>query len=252
MQTAWSWKEVHRMTAWLYRAVVFSEERCLQQAREVLRNRTGCDYLQDISGLRADVRQDLQAALRADPACASEDEIVTCYPGFYAVCVYRVAHLLYAQGMPLMPRMMTELAHSRTGIDIHPGAQIAQGCFIDHGTGVVIGQTAQIGRGVKLYQGVTLGAFSTAGGATLRGIKRHPTVQDDVTIYANATILGGETVIGRGSVIGAGVFLTASVQENTVVTQGKPALRFSAHHENTAANQPSYFVNGISNTANLE
>lgn len=157
---------------------------------------------------------DAQAALEGDPAARSLDEVVLTYPGFYAVTVYRLAHFLFQKEVPLLPRAMTELAHSRTGIDIHPGAQIGREFFIDHGTGVVIGETTFIGDRVKIYQGVTLGAVSfprDEKGKIVKGLKRHPTIEDDVTIYAGATILGGKTVVGKGSVIGGNVWLVESV-----------------------------------------
>lgn len=163
-----------------------------------------------LPALRWAIQTDLQAAFDADPAATSLEEIRLCYPGFYAVAIFRAAHLLYQLEVPILPRMLTELAHSRTGIDIHPGAVIGSGFFIDHGTGVVIGQTAVIGKNVKIYQGVTLGGISTKKGRQ-DGKKRHPTVEDNVTIYAGATILGGDTVIGAGSTIGANAFLTESV-----------------------------------------
>jgi len=175
--------------------------------------------LEAVPQLRAALKEDLAAALRVDPAAESSWEVVCAYPGFYAVTAYRLAHELYGSGVPLLPRLMTELAHSRTGIDIHPGAQIGPGFFIDHGTGVVIGQTAVIGRDVTLYQGVTLGALSTR-----QEGKRHPTLEDGVTVYANATVLGGDTVIGRGSSIGAHAFVTASVAPGTRVRPGGPGL----------------------------
>lgn len=188
--------------------------------------RIAADFWRALPRIRQTLQLDLQAALEGDPAAGSEGEILTCYPGFYAVTVHRLAHVLWELGVPLLPRAMAERAHSATGIDIHPGATIGKGLFIDHGTGVVIGETTVIGDRVRLYQGVTLGAVSTRGGQSLRGIKRHPTVEDDVTIYANATILGGNTVIGRGSIIGANVFLTESVAPNTQVTTAPPQLRF--------------------------
>ena len=175
--------------------------------------------------LRKILALDVQAAYDGDPACKSLDEVIFCYPGLEAVTVYRLAHILHGLGVPLVPRMMTEWAHSRTGIDIHPGAQIGRYFFIDHGTGVVIGETTEIGEWVKLYQGVTLGALSFAAdaeGNLVRGKKRHPTIEDRVVIYANATILGGETVIGRGSVIGSSVWLTRSVAAGTTVTMESP------------------------------
>ena len=171
---------------------------------------------------------DVEAAYKGDPACKSLDEVIFCYPGLEAISVYRLAHVLHGQGVPLIPRMMTEWAHSRTGIDIHPGATIGRYFFIDHGTGVVIGETTEIGDWVKLYQGVTLGALSFAAdaqGNLVRGHKRHPTIEDGVVVYANATILGGTTVIGRGSVIGSSVWLTHSVEPGTTVTMESPKLR---------------------------
>lgn len=171
-----------------------------------------------IPAVRALVQGDLQAAFDGDPAASGTDEILLAYPGLFAVTVYRLAHELYALGVPVIPRMMTEYAHSVTGIDIHPGAVIGERFFIDHGTGVVIGQTTVIGADVKLYQGVTLGGLSTRGGQSLRNVKRHPTIEDNVTIYANASVLGGGTLVGWGSVIGAGTFVTKSVPPCTTVT----------------------------------
>lgn len=168
-------------------------------------------FAQSLPALRRVLLTDLEAAYAGDPAAKSRAEIAVCYPGFYAVTVYRIAHLLHAQGVPLLPRMLTECAHEKTGIDIHPGATIGEAFFIDHGTGVVIGETTVIGNRVKLYQNVTLGALSPRKGQSLAGKKRHPTLEDDVTVYAGATILGGETVIGAGAVIGGNCFLTESV-----------------------------------------
>ena len=173
--------------------------------------------LEKIPGLVEMLMTDVQAAYDGDPAAGSKHEIIFAYPGLYAVSVYRLAHELHKLDVPLIPRMMTEHAHSVTGIDIHPGAVIGRYFFIDHGTGVVIGGTAEIGDHVKLYQGVTLGGLSTRGGQSLRGKKRHPTLEDEVTVYSGASILGGETVIGKGSVIGGNVFLTQSVPEDTRV-----------------------------------
>ncbi len=170
--------------------------------------------LDALPGIRATLDEDIQAAYEGDPAAKSKIEIVMSYPGLYAITVHRLAHELHRAGVPLIPRVMSEHAHSTTGIDIHPGATIGPGFFIDHGTGVVIGETCVIGRHVKLYQGVTLGARSFAknpDGTLVKGLKRHPNVEDDVVIYAGATILGGETTIGRGSVIGASVWVTSSV-----------------------------------------
>ncbi len=178
-------------------------------------------FLLRIPAVRAALELDLQAFLDGDPAASCLEEIIVSYPGFYAIWVQRLAHSLYGLDVPLLPRMMTEQAHSRTGIDIHPGAVLGNSFFIDHGTGVVIGQTTVIGDHVKLYQGVTLGAISTRGGQRLRGKKRHPTIEDAVTIYAGASILGGDTVIGQGAVIGANAFVTASVAPGSVVI-GQP------------------------------
>jgi serine O-acetyltransferase len=187
------------------------------------------DFLSALPRIRRLLATDVQAAYDGDPAAQNADEIVCCYPGLEAILHYRLAHELHTLGVPLVPRMMTEWAHSRTGIDIHPGARIGPGFFIDHGTGVVIGQTCEIADHVRLYQGVTLGALSfeqDTGGNLVRGTKRHPTIERKVVIYANATVLGGHTVVGAHSVIGAGVAVTRSVPPNTVVTIEKPLLRF--------------------------
>jgi serine O-acetyltransferase len=187
------------------------------------------DFLLSLPRIRRLLALDVQAAYDGDPAAQNADEIVCCYPGLETIVHYRVAHELHGLGVPLIPRMMTEWAHSRTGIDIHPAARIGPGFFIDHGTGVVIGQTCEIADHVTLYQGVTLGALSfeqDAEGNLVRGTKRHPTIERKVVIYANATILGGHTVVGANSVIGACVSVTRSVPPNTVVTIEKPSLRF--------------------------
>ena len=163
------------------------------------------------------LQKDVTAGFVGDPAAQSKEEIIICYPGFYAIAVYRIAHELYLQKVPLLPRIMTEYAHSKTGIDINAGATIGENFFIDHGTGIVIGETCVIGKNVKIYQGVTLGALSTRGGQQLSGVRRHPTVEDNVTIYAGATILGGDTVIGENSVIGGNCFVTKPIPKNTKV-----------------------------------
>lgn len=176
-------------------------------------------FLEGLPELRRLLSLDVQAAYDGDPAAQHTDEAVLCYPGIKAITVHRIAHELYIAGVPLIPRIMHEWAHSETGIDIHPGATIGEGIFIDHGTGVVIGETTVIGNGCKIYQGVTLGAKSfpkDERGKLKRGVKRHPTLEDDVTVYAGATILGGETVIGYGSVVNGGVFLTSSIPANHV------------------------------------
>ncbi len=174
--------------------------------------------------LRTLLKDDVQAAFDRDPAAESLDVILFCYPGLEAVATQRLAHVLYAQGIPIIPRMWTERAHSRTGIDIHPGARIGRRFFIDHGTGIVIGESTVIGDNVALYQGVTLGALSPSKGQSLRRTKRHPTIEDDVIIYAGATILGGETVIGEGSTIGGSVWLTESVPPGSRIMMKMDAL----------------------------
>ncbi|HEX7008789.1 MAG TPA: serine O-acetyltransferase EpsC [Phycisphaeraceae bacterium] len=197
-------------------------EECDRKAQEI-----AAQFMDRIPELRRKLALDVQAAFEGDPAAVSTDETIFCYPGVDAVFIYRVAHELWQLKVPLLPRMMTEYAHNETGIDIHPGAQIGESFFIDHGTGVVIGETCVIGDRVKIYQGVTLGALSTKGGQAWRGRKRHPTIEDDVTIYGGAIILGGETVIGKGSVIGGSVFITSSVPAGHTVTMKKPELRVS-------------------------
>lgn len=182
------------------------------------------DFICRIPALKEAMLLDLEAAFVGDPAAKSKSEIICSYPGFLAIFVYRAAHILYEAGVPLIPRIMTEYAHSRTGIDINAGATIGRRFFIDHGTGVVIGETTVIGDNVKIYQGVTLGALSTRLGRKLGGKKRHPTIENDVTIYSGATILGGDTVIGEGSVIGGNVFITESVPKNMRVSMKAPEL----------------------------
>lgn len=183
-------------------------------------------FIQSLPELRRILADDVRAAFEGDPAGKSHDQIIFNYPGLWAVTIYRMAHILHEFEIPLLPRMMTEYAHSQTGIDIHPGARIGNHFFIDHGTGVVIGETTQIGDRVRLYQGVTLGALSLPpdAGAKLRGKKRHPTIEDDVIIYAGATILGGETVVGARSVIGGNVWLTESVPPDSKVLLKMPEL----------------------------
>ena len=183
-------------------------------------------FLERIPAIRAMAQTDLTAFFDGDPAAFSTDEIVFCYPGLFAVTVYRLAHELYLLKVPMLPRIMTEHAHSATGIDINPGATIGDHFFIDHGTGIVIGETCVIGSRVKIYQGVTLGALTTRGGQSLRGQRRHPTIEDDVTIYAGASILGGGTVIGRDSVIGSNVFITHSIPACTTVSVKSQELQF--------------------------
>lgn len=187
------------------------------------------ELLRRLPDIRKVLEQDVDAAFRGDPAARTHHEVIFSYPGLEAITVYRVAHELYRLGVPFIPRMMTEFAHSKTGIDIHPGARIGPGFFIDHGTGVVIGETTEIGVGVKVYQGVTLGALSFTkddDGELMKGsYKRHPTLRDGVVVYANATILGGNTVVGERAVIGSNVWLTESVPPDTTVVLEKPRLR---------------------------
>jgi serine O-acetyltransferase len=195
---------------------------------EALAQQKAIELLRKLPELRYVLEHDVAAAFVGDPAAKNHHEIIFCYPGLEAITVYRLAHELLLLGVPLIPRMMTEFAHSKTGIDIHPGARIGPSFFIDHGTGVVIGETCDIGKHVKLYQGVTLGALSfprDASGNIIRGMKRHPTLEDEVVVYANATILGGDTVIGHHAVIGSNVWLTQSVEPYTVVSLEKPQLR---------------------------
>jgi serine O-acetyltransferase len=197
--------------------------------------------LETIPDLRKVLTEDVEAAYEGDPAAKSLDEIIFCYPGLSAITVFRVAHELHKLKVPLIPRMMTEYAHGKTGIDIHPGATIGRRFFIDHGTGVVIGETTRIGDGVKIYQGVTLGALSfprDENGEILRNVKRHPTIEDEVVIYANATILGGKTVIGHHSVIGSSAWVTRSVEPYTTVTIEAPLLRYRSE---TAGNGETGF-----------
>ncbi len=186
-------------------------------------------FLKQLPKLALLLEEDVKAAYDGDPAAKSYQEIVFCYPGVEAVTIYRMAHELVLLDVPMVPRMMTEYAHTRTGVDIHPGATIGRGFFIDHGTGVVIGETCFIGNSVKLYQGVTLGALSFPKddhGQIVRGKKRHPTLEDNVVVYANATILGGDTIIGKDSIVGSNVWLTQTVPPSTLVTLEKPSLRF--------------------------
>ncbi len=186
------------------------------------------EFLREIPSLQEMLAKDVAAAYEGDPAARYHDEIIFSYPGLFTVTVYRIAHKLHGLGVPLIPRIMSEYAHGQTGIDIHPGVEIGESFFIDHGTGVVIGETTIIGNRVRIYQGVTLGALSLTKEEceTLRGRKRHPTIEDEVIIYANATILGGSTVIGARSIIGGNVWLTESVPPDTTVFLKKPELVF--------------------------
>jgi serine O-acetyltransferase len=214
---------------------------------QILAQKKAIELLRRLAKVRMTLERDVEAAFRGDPAAKSHHEIVFCYPGLEAITVYRVAHELHLLGVPYIPRMMTEYAHAKTGIDIHPGAKIGPGFFIDHGTGVVIGETCNIGEFVKLYQGVTLGALSferTDNGELVHGsYKRHPTLQDNVVVYANATILGGTTTIGERAVIGSNTWITESVPPDTTVVLEKPKLRVKGSRPaTTEAEAVMYFI----------
>ena len=205
--------------------LALSLSKCANVKNEANELENICDeFINELPKLQEILLKDVTANFEGDPAATSRSEIILSYPGFYAIFVYRIAHELYKRNVPFVPRMMTEYAHGKTGIDINPGAEIGEYFFIDHGTGIVIGETTKIGKGVKIYQGVTLGALSPRKGQTLSGVKRHPTVEDNVTIYANTTILGGETVIGENSVIGGNSFITRSVEKNSYVSVKPPEL----------------------------
>ena len=198
-----------------------SDEKTRNQAGEIVEK-----FLGTFPALRKMLAKDVQAAYDGDPAAFNTDEVIFSYPGVFAITVNRIAHELHLLGVPMIPRIMTEYAHSLTGIDIHPGATIGEYFFIDHGTGVVVGETTQIGNNVKIYQGVTLGALSTRGGQSLRNKKRHPTLGDNVTVYSGASILGGETIIGKDAVIGSNAFITSSVPDGTRVSIKNPELQY--------------------------
>ena len=189
------------------------------------------EFLNELPRIQSLLLKDVEAGFNGDPAAQDRESVIFSYPGLYAIFVYRIAHELYIRNVPFIPRIMTEYAHSRTGIDINSGATIGEYFFIDHGTGVVIGETTEIGNYVKLYQGVTLGALSTRKGQALRGVKRHPTIEDNVTIYANSTILGGETVIGHDSVISGNTFIIDSVPAGTKASADIPAVRLMPQYE---------------------
>jgi serine O-acetyltransferase len=192
--------------------------------------RIAYEFLSKLPKVRELLATDIDASFDGDPAAFSKDDIILSYPGIYAIMVSRLAHELHILGVPLIPRMMTEHAHSLTGIDIHPGASIGHHFFIDHGTGIVIGETTVIGNYVKIYQGVTLGALSTRGGQSLKNLKRHPTLEDNVTVYSGSSIFGGTTVIGEGAVIGSNAFIIKSVPRNTKVSIRNPELQFMHTH----------------------
>lgn len=181
-------------------------------------------FLGEIASAQALLMKDVEAALAGDPAAGSKEEVILAYPGLYAIFVYRYAHILYELKIPMIPRIMSEYAHGKTGIDINPGAKIGEYFFIDHGTGIVVGETAIIGNNVKIYQGVTIGALSTRKGQALAGKKRHPTIEDNVIIYANATILGGNTVVGKNATVAGNTFVTESIPEDAKVSAMMPEL----------------------------
>lgn len=201
---------------------------CVDKENVDLSERITLCLAEKLPYIRKKLNEDIEAFFDGDPAASCAEEIICCYPGLYAIMVYRIAHELNLMKVPLIPRMMSEHAHSKTGIDIHPGATIGHYFFIDHGTGIVIGETTIIGNHVKIYQGVTLGGLSLAEGRNLQNVKRHPTIEDDVTIYSNASILGGDTLVKNGSVIGGNVFLSHSVEENQQVAITKPSLRITS------------------------
>ena len=184
-----------------------------------LAEHTSLALLEELPEIKRKITLDVEAVFKGDPAAKSKEEIILSYPGLEAILIYRIANFLYTNGVPIIPRIMSEYIHGKTGIDINPGAKIGESFFIDHGTGIVIGETTVIGNNVKIYQGVTLGALSVK--KELKNKKRHPTIEDDVTIYAGATILGGETTIGRGSTIGGNTWVTHSIPAGTVLTQNK-------------------------------
>ena len=210
-------------------SIVLGEEDNRSEEAEKL----SLEFVGKLGKIREYIKTDVQAAYDGDPAAFSEDEIIYSYPGLFAVLVNRIAHELYLLGVPVIPRMMTEYAHSETGIDIHPGAEIGKYFFIDHGTGIVIGETTEIGDNVKIYQGVTLGALSTRGGQLLKNKKRHPTIEDNVTIYSGASILGGDTVIGKNVVIGGNAFITHSVSDGAKVSVKNQELRYKFDSSHT-------------------
>jgi serine O-acetyltransferase len=209
-----------------------SEQPC-PQCKEHSQQRA-FQFIRALPKIRTLLAMDVRAGFKGDPAAKSCDEVIFSYPGLFAITVYRMAHKLYELKIPLLPRMMTEYAHSLTGIDIHPGAKIGESFFIDHGTGVVVGETTEIGKRVRIYQGVTLGALSIPSDAVelFRNKKRHPTIEDDVIIYSNATLLGGQTIIGARSIIGGNVWITESVPPDTKVMLKRPELVYTGNNHN--------------------
>ena len=205
-------------------ALLYANQEMEQQEASEQADRICGGFFEKLPEVQERLLKDVQAGFDGDPAAKSKEEIISSYPGVFAIYVYRLAHILYVENVPHIPRIMTEYAHGKTGIDINPGAVIGDYFFIDHGTGVVIGETTEIGRNVKLYQGVTLGALSTRQGQQLANVKRHPTICDNVTIYSNSSVLGGETVIGENTIIGGNTFITESISANTKVSAKSPEL----------------------------
>ena len=218
---------MYRLNRQIEKTEKLTEETCGKKGAEpgMSAYEVTVEFMSRIPKVREYLESDLEAAFEGDPAAKNFDEIILAYPGLFAITVFRLAHELFLLKVPLIPRIMTEYAHSLTGIDIHPGATVGKHFFIDHGTGIVIGETTVIGNNVKVYQGVTLGALSTRGGQRLKDVKRHPTIEDGVTIYAGASILGGRTVIGQGCVIGSNTFITKSVAAGTSVSVRQQELQ---------------------------
>lgn len=198
----------------VYRALLYNDEELDKGEARRQAAQVADEFVDELPRLQQLLIKDAEAAFEGDPAAQSPEEVILCYPGMHAILVHRIAHELYVRNVPLIPRLMSEQAHSVTGIDIHPGATIGEYFFIDHGTGVVIGETTEIGSHAKIYQGVTLGATSTRKGQALSGVKRHPTLGDYVTVYSNASVLGGDVYIGSHSVIGGSAFVTESIPED--------------------------------------
>jgi serine O-acetyltransferase len=207
-------------------ALNFHNKNKINSETEEMAEQAALKFIERLPSIQAMIFKDVEAELLGDPAANSKEEIIFSYPGIFAIFVYRIAHELYELKIPFIPRIMTEYAHSKTGIDINPGAVIGEYFFIDHGTGIVIGETTVIGNNVKLYQGVTLGALSTQKGQALTGVKRHPTIEDNVVIYSNTTVLGGETVIGANSIVAGNTFVTESIPANTKVSAYMPELKY--------------------------
>lgn len=217
---------------------------CILKTPEYVKNKTRyivLEFLKKLPQIREFLATDVQAAFEGDPAAFNHNEIILAYPGIWATAINRLAHELYLLKVPLIPRIMTEYAHSKTGIDIHPGVKIGKYFFIDHGTGIVIGETSVIGNHVKIYQGVTIGALSTRAGQKLKGLKRHPTIEDYVTIYAGASILGGETVIGKNAVIGSNAFITSSIEKDAKVSIANQNLNIKSGTKKEIVQSENWF-----------